>query len=122
MYTRANPHSGLGLRAPALLGVGALAVHELRYLVGYGNAAGSALAGHGHAYLGIATSLAAVLLLVALPASVTRRARGRAHRTPGARLRRIAAAAAGALFAIYSVQEFLEGLVAPGHADGFAGI
>src|SRR5215212_1996623 len=39
-----------------------------------------------------------------------------------ARLRRIAPAAAGALFAIYSVQEFLEGLVAPGHPDGFAGI
>jgi hypothetical protein len=28
---------------------------------------------------------------------------------------------AGALFAIYSVQEFLEGLVAPGHPGGFAG-
>ena len=122
MYTRASPHSGTWLRAAALLGVGTLAVHELCYLVGYGDGAGRALAAHGHSYLGVATSLATLLLLVALAMFVARLARGGAHRTPGARLRRIAPAAAGALFAIYSVQEFVEGLVASGHPGGLAGV
>jgi len=110
------------LRAVALLGVGALAVHELRYLIGYGDGAGSALAAHGHSYLGLVTSLAVLLLLVALAAFIARLVRGGARRAAGAQMRRVAPAAAGALFAIYSVQELVEGLVAPGHPGGFAGV
>ena len=113
---------GVRLRAAALLGVGALAVHELRYLVGYGDQAGRMLAAHGHSYLAIATTLAVLLLLTALAGFVARVARGGGGRTAGGRTRRLAPAAAGALFLIYSAQEFLEGLVASGHPGGFAGM
>jgi len=113
---------GLSLRASALLGLGALAVHELRYLVGYGSETGRMLAAHGHSYLALATTLAVLLFLVALAGFLARVARGGGGRTARARTRRLAPAAAGALFAIYSVQEFLEGLVASGHPGGFAGV
>src|SRR5215210_6064703 len=111
---------GVGLRASALLGVGALAVHELRYLAGYGGQTGRMLTAHGHSYLALATTLAVLLLLVALAGFLAGVARGCEERTTRARTRRLAPAAAGALFAIYSVQEFLEGLVVSGHPGGFA--
>jgi hypothetical protein len=113
---------GLRLRAGALLGAGSLAVHELRYLVGYGGEAGRMLAAHGHSYLALAATLAVLLLLVALAGFLARVARGGDRQTPADRTRRLAPAAAAALFAIYSVQELLEGLVAPGHPGGFAGV
>jgi len=67
---------GIRLRASALLGVGALAVHELRYLVGYGGETGRMLAAHGHSYLALATTLAVLLFLVALAGFLARVARG----------------------------------------------
>jgi len=111
------------LRASALLGVGALAVHELRYLVGYGGDARSALAAHGHSYLVLATTLVVLVVLVALGVFLAGIARGAAEsRGPASSARRLAAAAAGALLAIYSFQELVEGLVTPGHPAGLAGI
>jgi len=113
---------GLSLRGAALLGVGVLGVHELRYLVGYGGGSDRALAAHGHSYMSVATALGVLLLLVALAAFLSRLAGGGERRTPSARMRGLAPAAAGALFTIYSAQEFVEGLVAPGHPGGFAGV
>ena len=39
------------LRWSALLGAGALVLHELQYRVSFGAGADAALAAHGHAYL-----------------------------------------------------------------------
>src|SRR4051794_41911668 len=56
----------LRLRCFALLGAGALALHELRYLIAYGGDAGRALDEQGHGYLGTV----AVLVALAVVASV----------------------------------------------------
>ena len=60
------------LRATALVTVAALALHELRYLIGYGGGTPEALSSQGHGYLPVAGALADALLVVAAAA---RRAR-----------------------------------------------
>ena len=111
----------LRLRAAALLAIGALAVHELRYLAGYGGGAGGALAAHGHAYLALAGGLVAVVSIFALAAFLARLALGgtvgSAPSTTG-----LALGATAALLAIYAGQELIEGLLAPGHPAGLAGV
>src|SRR4051812_29122623 len=87
------------LRYSALLATGALAVHQLRYLL-----AGSAPEASVHGYLGPAGSLLAGLMVVALARMVL----GRAARMP--RLGVLWPATAVALVAIYCVQETAEGV------------
>ena len=60
------------IRAAALIAVGALAVHDLRYLIAYRGGAGEELAVQGHAYLRLATPLIAGLLVLAAAAFATR--------------------------------------------------
>lgn len=112
----------MALRVFALLGAGALAVHELRFLAGWGSDAGSHLTSHGHSYLSFATALSALLLIVAFGVFLTGLARG----GEPARDRRVGLwslwlLASVALLAIYTSQELIEGAVAPGHPDGLAG-
>jgi len=111
----------LGLRACALLGAAALAVHELRYLAGWGSNAGEALASRGHAYLGLATPLILLLLMLAVGAFLGRLASGRAVAGPRLGFWRLWLVASLALLAIYTSQELIEGAVAPGHPAGLAG-
>jgi hypothetical protein len=113
----------LQLRAASLLGIGALGVHELRYLLGYGGEAGSALAAHGHAYLAPVGGLVALVSIVALSRFLARLARGEGHEGESScSTRQLALGASAALLAIYVGQELIEGLLAPGHPGGFAGV
>lgn len=107
----------------ALLLAGALGVHELRYLLTFGDEAEAALAHHGHGYLTLVTPLLGTLTALGLAAGLVRAAAAPAVRSgPWVRIRRLWPAAGAALLAIYVSQELLEGLVAPGHPTGWAGV
>src|SRR4051812_49537298 len=67
----------LRLRCFALLGAGALALHELRYLVAYGGDAGRALDEQGHGYLGTVAALVAVAVVASVATLVAGLVRGR---------------------------------------------
>jgi hypothetical protein len=120
MRSRLSP-----LRAGALLVSAALALHELRYLVAYGQHSQASLAEQGHAYLGLAHAFAGTLLALAAASFLVRVARARRTGVSEAAPPRFAALWAGAavaLVAIYSSQELLEGLVASGHPAGLAAL
>jgi hypothetical protein len=109
------------LRAAALIAIASLALHELRYVLGYGSHAGEALADQGHSYLPGAGIAAAVLL--ALAAAQLLRLAARAWRTgagSGAPMPfGLAWLCAGlALTGVYTGQELLEGAFASGHPGG----
>jgi hypothetical protein len=108
----------------ALIAVAVLVLHELRYLIGYGADAGTALATQGHSYLPSVSLAAVVLLALAV---------GRLLLSFRAALRTATAgsappfgvlwlAAICALLAVYCSQELLEGLLATGHPVGFAAL
>ena len=113
------------LRATALITAASLALHELRYVLGYGSHAHEALASQGHSYLPLAAALAAVLLALAAAHLLARLAR--AWRTgvgDGAPLPVGLAwlAASLALAGVYTGQELLEGALAEGHPGGLAAV
>jgi hypothetical protein len=95
------------LRASALLAAGTLAVHELRYLIGYGDPA--AVGGHG--YLTLAAPLVAILLAVSCGVWLARI--GRVTGAPARTLTWLGASAT--LLCAYAVQEIVEGLASTGH-------
>ncbi len=109
-----------------LMPVGAFGVHQLRYYLAYGSAAGAMLQRTGHSYLHSVVPWLVVLLAVALGGFLG--ALGRA--VAGQRsLGRYAVSLLGlwivcatCLIAIFATQEFLEGLFATGHPAGLAGI
>jgi hypothetical protein len=110
-------------RATALLALGALAVHELRYLLTYGGKAHSAMMSQGHGYLGELAPALVVLALSALCGRLATAALGRPIATGGSRpLWRTAATFAAALAAIFAAQELVEGAVFAGHAAGVAAV
>ena len=106
------------IRSAALLALGALAVHQARYLVAPGG-------GHGHEYL---ESLAPLLagatgaaIAISILVTLARRCLPAAPRLEQTTER--AAAFAAALLVVYLVQEVAEGLLVPGHSPlaAFAG-
>jgi hypothetical protein len=102
----------LTVRAIALLAAGSAAIHQLRYAIGYGDAAPHALALHGHGYLTVALPGVMTAALIALAGGLMRLAGGR--RLDDARRMRpsLAAlwlAATIALALIYGTQETIEG-------------
>jgi hypothetical protein len=110
----------------ALVPVGALAVHQLRYWLAFGSNATVELRVQGHSYLHSVVPW--IVLLIAISAGVFLRALGRAlggrcslprHTLSLAALWLVCAAC---LVAIYVCQEFLEGLFATGHPGGLDGI
>ena len=113
------------LRAGALIAASALALHELRYLVGYGDGAGRAIAEQGHSYLPAAGALVALALalagvqLAAALAGVARRPGAERHATP---FKVSWALASAALLGVYAGQELTEGLLASGHPSGLAAL
>jgi hypothetical protein len=111
------------IRAIALLGAGAVAIHQLRYAIAYGNAAPQELAVHNHGYFELALPAVATLFVFALTAVLIRIARGRAA-APNRRipLTGLWLCCALALGTIYGVQETLEGAgaLAGGGWIGFA--
>lgn len=109
-----------------LLAPAAFAVHELRYLLAYGDSAGLELQRTGHSYLhsvipwliGITAAVMGLFLV-----SLGRALRGQVS------LRRYTLSFAGlwivcaaSLVAVFTCQELLEGMVATGHAAGLAGV
>lgn len=113
--------AGSRLRATAALAVGAFALHQARYLAGYGETGGEALAEHGHGYLTLVAPLIALLAAVAAAQFVVAVARPGGVLAPARRGPRFATAwlaATLALLAGYAGQEVLEGALAPGHPAG----
>jgi hypothetical protein len=115
----------LALRATAALAVGAFVLHQLRYVLGYGESAMQALAAHGHDYLAALAPVVALLVAVSAGQFLAQLARakrnGEAGRGAG-RFGRVWAAAAAVLFSTYAGQELLEGAVSAAHPGGVAAV
>jgi hypothetical protein len=111
------------LRTSALFYAGALSLHELRYLVGWGPGAERALADQGHAYLTYALPWAVALAAAGVGQLLWRLTgpRDAASRHRRSRMTAWLGASLG-LLAIYASQETVEGLFAPGHPVGLAGV
>jgi hypothetical protein len=104
----------LTVRAIALLAAGSAAIHQLRYAIGYGDAAPHALATHGHGYLIVALPGVMTVALIALAGVLMRAAGGRSRPLDDARrinasLPALWLAATIALALIYGTQETIEG-------------
>jgi hypothetical protein len=112
-------------RAVALLPLASLAVHDLRYRLGYGGDAGRELARQGHAYLGALRPLIGLLCALVAADLVSRLARawriGESADQNWSRSR-LWALATGALLAVYVGQELVEGVLFTGHPAGLAGV
>jgi hypothetical protein len=114
------------LRAAALMPAALLTVHQLRYLLAFGDGTGQELEEQGHQYLGalavpIAMSVAIVAgLFLARLASAWRD--GAEEHGPRRSFLRLALTVGAAILAIYSCQELLEGLLSSGHPGGFDGV
>lgn len=117
-------------RTAALIAVGAFVVHQLRYLAGYGDAAGSELSRQGHGYLAGALPILAAFLLSAVAASLLRAALGRRSGAPGEcpeepgrdTFGRRAALFAAGIVVVFCVQESLEGALCAGHPGGVGAV
>jgi hypothetical protein len=113
-------------RAASLLSLGALAVHELRYQLAYGQGASEALARQGHGYMSelggaIVVLALATLLATLLAGALAPPARG-AGDSAGAAFRRAAPLFALALATIFCAQELTEGALAAGHPGGLGAV
>jgi hypothetical protein len=120
--TRAARTSRVGGTA-ALLAVGALTLHQLRYLLAYGERAGAELERQGHSYLEVGAPLLVAVAAAVLVASVVVPALVRltpALDAEACTTERAAGYAAG-LLAVYFAQELTEGLLAAQHPAGLAG-
>jgi hypothetical protein len=110
-----------GLRLTALVAVGALVLHQARYVVGHGDGAGEALARDGHAHVGLALpiTLAIAAALVGITLMLAAFARPRRRRAGGPDPRRRALQCALVLLGCFCLQELGEGLLSDSHPDGF---
>jgi hypothetical protein len=121
---RRNPFRAVA--QAALLPPAAFVVHQLRYEIAYGSAAGAELRRTGHSYLHSVVPW--IVLLLALAVGWFVGALGRAFRGHTSVQRYSLSLGAmwlvcsGALVAIFVCQEFLEGLFAVGHPGGLEGI
>ena len=110
----------------ALVPAGALAVHQLRFMLAFGGHAGVELARQGHSYLH--SLVPWIMLLTGLAVGAFLWGLGRAlggERSVSRHTLSLAAlwlVCSVCLVAIYVAQEFLEGLFATGHPAGLAGI
>jgi hypothetical protein len=110
----------------ALMPAGAFAVHQLRYWLAFGSHAAAELQEQGHSYLHSVVPWIVLLLAVAVGSFLLALGRAFGGRSS---LHRYTLSVATlwllctiALIAIYTCQEFLEGLFATGHPGGLAGI
>jgi hypothetical protein len=113
------------LRAVALLSVGAVVLHQLRFAFGYGQSAREALALQGHSYIPFTVALTAVVFAAALLWFVTSLVLARSGRpidASGPPFGRLWGCATAALLAVYILQEAFEGQFSAGHPAGLVGI
>ena len=115
------------IRAAALISVGALAVHDLRYLLAYKGSAAHQLSVQGHGYLKALTPVVIGVLVLVLARFAVRLMRlfgggdGREGDEPALPPTRVLWPLMSAtLVAIYAGQEWIEGQVAGGHPGGLA--
>ena len=108
----------LTARMAALVGVGSLAVHQLRFLLWYGDGSDRALSAQGHAYLVVVGPVVVTVAAFAFARILDRIARG--ARTSAPRLGRLWLVLSAALTVMFCVQESLEGMLSSGHPDGLA--
>jgi hypothetical protein len=109
-------------RLAALLAAGALAVHELRYALAYGDHAGREASAQGHAYLTVLLPVVVLAALFAAAHALLRFAGGPASDSRGRRFTRLWLGCTAALVAAYCGQELIEGWLAAGHPAGVAGV
>jgi hypothetical protein len=109
-------------RLAALLAAGALAVHELRYALAYGEHAGREASAQGHAYLTVLIPVIVLAALFAAAQALLRFAGGPAGDDRTRRFVRLWLGCTLALAAAYCGQELIEGWVAAGHPAGVAGV
>jgi hypothetical protein len=109
-------------RLAALLAAGALAVHELRYALAFGEHAGREASAQGHAYLTVLMPVVVLAALFAAAQALLRFAGGPASGDRRRRFTRLWLGCTLALAAAYCGQELLEGWVAAGHPAGVAGV
>lgn len=109
-----------------LVPAAAVIVHQARYTLAYGMRANNELAAQGHSYLHsvvpwtiLALGVAATSLLRRVAHAARTGDAGRFSRTP---LLTLWGASTVGLFAVYAVQETLEGFVVSGHPGGVAGV
>jgi hypothetical protein len=108
----------------ALLVLGALVLHQLRYLLAYGGGASAELQRQGHAYLDLVAPLlvaaaAAMLIASVVVPALLRLAPTLTHDVSSTER---AAGYAAALLAVYFSQELAEGALAAGHPAGLVGV
>ncbi|OJU86147.1 MAG: hypothetical protein BGO11_01075 [Solirubrobacterales bacterium 70-9] len=108
-------------QSTSLIALGAFAVHQLRYLLAYGGAAGDELAGQGHDYL---THMVPMILGFGLAVLTARLVRGLLGGSPSPRAERRLKATSYALgiAAVFCCQELAEGALFAGHAAGLGAI
>jgi len=106
----------------------AIAVHQMRFFLAYGDGGRRELAETGHSYLHSVTPWIVLVFAIGIGGFLQRLSHawrdgheagaGRARRS----LLRLWLTASAALILIYAGQEALEGLLSSGHAEGIAGI
>ena len=115
-----------GLTRAAVVPIAAFAVHQLRYVLAFGTGAGTELQRQGHSYLHSVVPW--LVLAIGLSAGAFLSSLGRAlsgqTTVPryGLSLIGLWLTCCACLLAIYTGQEFLEGLFATGHPAGVAGV
>ncbi len=104
------------------MALGALGVHDLRYLLAYGGDAGEELSLQGHAYLRLATPVVAGFVVLAAAAFLSRVVRAfegeAAGGAPLPRAKCVWALLSSLLITVYCSQEWIEGQLAEGHPGG----
>jgi hypothetical protein len=127
MAVRADRSAALrGFARVAVLPAAAFAVHQLRYVLAFGDGAGAELQRQGHSYLH--SLVPWIVLLLGLTAGAFLSALGRALQGQrslprfGLSLMALWMVCALCLVAIYAVQELLEGMFLGGHPPGLTGI
>ena len=114
------------LATAALMPAGAFAVHQLRYWLAFGSHAGAELAEQGHSYVHSVVPWLVLLIGLSLGSFLLALGRALGGRCSVPRNTLSFAAlwllCAACLVAMYTTQEFLEGLFATGHPGGMAGI
>jgi hypothetical protein len=117
---------GSGLARAAVVPIAAFAVHQLRYLLAFGAGASAELQRQGHSYLHSVVPWLVLGVGLAAGAFLSSLGRALSGQTTvpryGLSLIGLWLTCAVCLLAIYTCQEFLEGLFATGHPAGMAGV
>jgi hypothetical protein len=117
---------GHGLARAAVVPSAAFAVHQLRYLLAFGAGASAELQRQGHSYLHSVVPWLVLAIGLGAGAFLSTLGRALSGQTTvpryGISLIGLWVPCSACLLAIYTSQEFLEGLFATGHPAGVAGI